>query len=180
MVADADRTLWWNTVTMKTMTTKAGLAIIMSVLTVMLPGGRDAAAAMQAAYARAKSKADEALATRYPCGAKDKGLIALSLVVAQNLRPGAALVAGSISDALERVPAAVFRQVSHLVAGVWSPTDLVFGKGKTPRQAITECRESFWESTDAEAATALKVLLWFCENARRGASGRVRLQLLYP
>ena len=165
---------------MKTMTTEAGLAIIMSVLIVMLPGGRDAAAAMQAAYARALTKADEDDATRHPCGAAHKGLIALSLWVAQNLRPGAAVDAASISDALERVPAAVLRQVSHLVAGVWSPSDLFFGKGKTPRLAITECRESFWDATDAEAATALEVLLWFCENARRGASGRVRLRFLYP
>lgn len=178
MAADADETLHWNT--MRTTTTEAGEAIVMSMLSGQLPGGRDAAAAMVAAYARALTKADEALATRHPCGAKDKGLIALSLVVARNLRPGDAVDAASISDALERVPAAVLRQVSHLVAGVWSPTDLVFGRGKTPRQAITECRESFWESTNAEAATALKVLLWFCENARRGASGRVRLRFVYP
>jgi hypothetical protein len=178
MVADADQTLHWNI--MHTKTTEAGEAIVMSMLSDQLPGGRKAAAGMVAAYARAKSKADEALATRHPCGAKDKGLIALSLAVAQNLRPGAAVDAASISDALESAGAGVLRQVSHLVAGVWSPSDLFFGRGKTPRQAITECRKSFWDATDAQAATALEVLLWFCENARRGASGRVRLQFLYP
>jgi hypothetical protein len=85
-------------------TTEASEATIMSVLSDQLPGGRDAAAAMVAAYARAESEADEALATRHPCPPMHKGLIALSLAVAQNLRPGAAVDAASISDALERVP----------------------------------------------------------------------------
>ena len=48
----------------------------MSTLSTLLPGGRDAAATLRAAYARAKSKADEKDATKHPCGAKDKGLIA--------------------------------------------------------------------------------------------------------